>query len=451
MAITATIPINSVPIGRSEQGGDVTINAEWGRFFRDLQARSGGVSGILTATGGGTGYSSYTVGDILYADTSGTLARLNGAVAGNALLAGAAPSWGKVGLTTHVDGVLDQGNGGTGFTAFSADLSDWLQEATSANLLAAMTDETGTGSLVFSVSPSLVTPLLGTPASGNLSNCLGYPASALAGTTLPAGIVTSSLTSVGTLATLTVTAAIVGSVTGASGSTTGNAATATLAAAATALATPRAINGVNFDGTGAITVPAAAGTLTGATLAAGLTASSLTSVGTLTALTVTGSVGVGAAPTYALHVTKSGGNGLLATTSSDATGVTCYMQSNGAVAGVVGTLSNHPLSFVTNNVERVSLSTSGQVSIQTAGKGLSVKEGSNAKQGTATLVLGVATVANTSVTANSRIFLNAQSLGTVTVPQALAVTARTAGTSFTITSSTLTDTSVIAFEIFEPS
>ena len=74
---------------------------------------------------------------------------------------------------------------------------------------------------------------------------------------------------------------VTGNVSGSSGSTTGNAATAT------ALATARAINGVNFDGTAAITVTAAAGTLTGATLAAGVTASSLTSVGTLGSLTVT--------------------------------------------------------------------------------------------------------------------------------------------------------------------
>ena len=44
--------------------------------------------------------------------------------------------------------------------------------------------------------------------------------------------------------------------------TSGNAATATLAADATTLATPRAINGVNFDGSAAITVPAAGSTLT---------------------------------------------------------------------------------------------------------------------------------------------------------------------------------------------
>jgi hypothetical protein len=57
-------------------------------------------------------------------------------------------------------------------------------------------------------------------------------------------------------------------------STTGSAAT---------LTTPRAINGVNFDGSAAITVTAAAGTLTGAALPAGVTGSSLTSIGTLTA------------------------------------------------------------------------------------------------------------------------------------------------------------------------
>ena len=88
----------------------------------------------------------------------------------------------------------------------------------------------------------------------------------------------------------TVTAAltgnVTGNVTGSSGSTTGNAATAT------ALQTARAINGTNFDGTAAITVTAAAGTLTGASLASGVTGSSLTSVGTLTSLAVTGDLTV---------------------------------------------------------------------------------------------------------------------------------------------------------------
>ena len=81
---------------------------------------------------------------------------------------------------------------------------------------------------------------------------------------------------------------LAGTGSGTSGWTTGTLANAISgnAATATALATARAINGVNFDGSAAITVTAAAGTLTGATLASGVTASSLTSVGTLTALTM---------------------------------------------------------------------------------------------------------------------------------------------------------------------
>jgi hypothetical protein len=85
----------------------------------------------------------------------------------------------------------------------------------------------------------------------------------------------------GNFAAGTITANLTGNVSGSSGSTTGNAATAT------ALQTARNINGVSFNGTADITVAAAAGTLTGNTLASGVTASSLTSVGTLTSLTVT--------------------------------------------------------------------------------------------------------------------------------------------------------------------
>ena len=72
---------------------------------------------------------------------------------------------------------------------------------------------------------------------------------------------------------LLTSAAFAGDITG---DVTGNADTAT------ALATARAINGVNFDGSAAITVTAAAGTLTGTALKATVTGSSLTSVGTIT-------------------------------------------------------------------------------------------------------------------------------------------------------------------------
>jgi hypothetical protein len=81
--------------------------------------------------------------------------------------------------------------------------------------------------------------------------------------------------------TASATATVSGTNTGDQTTITGNAGTAT------ALQTARAINGVDFNGTAPITVTAAAGTLTGATLASGVTASSLTSVGTLAGLTVT--------------------------------------------------------------------------------------------------------------------------------------------------------------------
>lgn len=92
--------------------------------------------------------------------------------------------------------------------------------------------------------------------------------------------------------------------------------------------------------------------------------------------------------------------------------------------------------------------TGADVRIATAGRGLMVAEGSGAKMGTATLTAGTATVSTTAVTANSRIFLTNQALGGTA--GFLRVSARTAGTSFTITSSSGTDTSTVAWMIVEP-
>jgi hypothetical protein len=75
--------------------------------------------GTIAAAYGGTGQSSYAVGDLLYADTTTSLAKLADIVSGNALLSGGvgtAPAWGKIGLTTHISGTLAIANGGTGAT-----------------------------------------------------------------------------------------------------------------------------------------------------------------------------------------------------------------------------------------------------------------------------------------------------------------------------------------------
>ena len=106
----------------------------------------------LPVANGGTGLTAGTSGGVLAYTASGTLAS-SGALTANALVigggAGAAPS-----TTTTGTGVLT-----------------FLGTPSSANLASVVTDETGSGSLVFATSPTLVTPVLGTPSSGTLSSC----------------------------------------------------------------------------------------------------------------------------------------------------------------------------------------------------------------------------------------------------------------------------------------
>jgi hypothetical protein len=82
-----------------------------------------GLSATLVATSGGTGQSSYAVGDLLYASTTTALSKLADVATGNALISGGvgvAPSWGKIGLTTHVSGNLPVTNLNSGTSATSS-------------------------------------------------------------------------------------------------------------------------------------------------------------------------------------------------------------------------------------------------------------------------------------------------------------------------------------------
>jgi hypothetical protein len=229
-------------------------------------------------------------------------------------------------------------NGGTGLTSLGTGVATFLGTPSSANLAAAVSDETGSGALVFATSPTLTTPALGTPSALVGTNITGTAAGLTAGNVTTNANLTGAITSVGnttslgsfssanlagaltdetgsgaavfatspTLVSPTLGAATATSINGVtvtgtstpalsvtgttavSGTNTGDQTTITgNAGTATTLETARNINGVSFNGSADITVTAAAGTLTGATLASGVTASSLTSLGTIASLTAT--------------------------------------------------------------------------------------------------------------------------------------------------------------------
>ena len=96
--------------------------------------------------------------------------------------------------TITLAGTLAAANGGTGITSLGSGVATWLGTPSSANLAAAVTDETGSGSLVFATSPTLVTPVLGTPTSGTLSNCTVDGTDAVGFRNIPQNVQTGSYT-----------------------------------------------------------------------------------------------------------------------------------------------------------------------------------------------------------------------------------------------------------------
>jgi len=163
-----------VPTFRAIVAADIpTLN-------QNTSGTAAGLSATLLATSGGTGQSSYAVGDLLYASTTTALSKLADVATGNALISGGvgvAPSYGKIALTTHVSGTLPVANGGTnassaGITAFNNITGYTASGATG----------TTSTNLVFSTSPTLTTPTATTTIGvGNAT-----PSASGAGITFPA-------------------------------------------------------------------------------------------------------------------------------------------------------------------------------------------------------------------------------------------------------------------------
>jgi hypothetical protein len=87
-------------------------------------------------------------------------------------------------------------------TVYAAGMQQFLANPTSANLRTAMTDETGTGLLVFNTSPTLVTPALGTPSALVGTNITGTAAGLTAGNVTTNANLTGAITSVGNATSL---------------------------------------------------------------------------------------------------------------------------------------------------------------------------------------------------------------------------------------------------------
>jgi hypothetical protein len=114
--LTTTITLNGAT-------GAITATSLAGTGASITSLDAGNISaGTLAVGRGGTGLTSYAVGDLIYASGGATLAKLADVATGNALISGGvttAPLWGKIGLTTHISGTLAIGNGGTGATSLT--------------------------------------------------------------------------------------------------------------------------------------------------------------------------------------------------------------------------------------------------------------------------------------------------------------------------------------------
>lgn len=147
LGVATATSINKLTLTQPATGATLTIPDGL-----TLNAGPGGTLTALAFTTPGTGVAT-ALG--INVGSAGAFVTLNGA--------GGTPS--SITLTNATGMPI------AGVTGLGTGVATFLATPSSANLAAALTDETGSGSNVFATSPTLVTPILGTPTSGNLSNC----------------------------------------------------------------------------------------------------------------------------------------------------------------------------------------------------------------------------------------------------------------------------------------
>ena len=134
-------------------------------------AQPGGTLGVTAML-----WSNFSVASSYTAGTGLQLIGTQFSIANTAVTAGAYGSATQVGtFTVNAQGQLTLAGNTTvtpavgSITGLGTGVATWLATPSSANLAAAVSDETGSGALVFATSPTLVTPILGTPQSGDFS------------------------------------------------------------------------------------------------------------------------------------------------------------------------------------------------------------------------------------------------------------------------------------------
>jgi hypothetical protein len=155
--------------------GESAVVAWNGTDFIKVSNTGGAASFTNVTVSGTTTLSGLTASTALALDASKNVVSVANTGTGSNVLA-TSPTLVTPALGTPASGVMTNVTGlpvSTGISGLGTGVATFLATPSSANLAAAVSDETGSGALVFATSPTLVTPALGTPSSGVVTNLTG--------------------------------------------------------------------------------------------------------------------------------------------------------------------------------------------------------------------------------------------------------------------------------------